>query len=388
MKRPAPAASDLKMEQALAEQGIGMRATHRRKKEQAVRRLRTISTELKESMRAMKVSFTEAASVTTATVEKYQRAIEKFLAATEQKEVTLDLHKLDDLVVTYFDQCCLEGLGAGAGSLLLAALHFRLPRLVGRGCVQLPRAIRSQKGWQKLRPTQTKQPLPWNLCMAIARCLKETNGIAWALAWLVMVDSYLRPSEALRLQASQVLQPSRDFGMRGTTLYLNPIALGRRSKTGELDESVAINRPFIGKAIARLALMKRRGEVLFGPTLAEMRNAFVRAAHRCGVGHLQPVLYMGRHSGASLDSLEGRLKLEEIKKRGRWRTDASVRRYEKHALVQKVWLEMAETDRRFARRAAATLPVELSAFGRGAVGTASGRASCLSSSTSSAARRE
>eukprot|EP00973_Karenia_brevis_P068349 9507587-Karenia_brevis.AAC.1 len=45
--------------------------------------------------------------------------------------------------------------------------------------------------------------------------------------------------------------------------------------------------------------------------------------------HPPPCLYQLRHSGASRDFQAGHRTLKEIKRRGRWKTDSSVRRYEK-----------------------------------------------------------
>lgn len=48
---------------------------------------------------------------------------------------------------------------------------------------------------------------------------------------------------------------------------------------------------------------------------------------------LEPQLYSLRHGGASFDCLARRCPLSEVKTRGRWRTGASVRRYEKAAVA-------------------------------------------------------
>ena len=315
--------------------------------------------ELLSGARTRKVGVTEAASVTTATVQVYNHAIVKFLKSAGVKEIPRDLEVLDTEVVRYFDEGYLEGRGSGGGSTLLAALHFEEARLVGRGCCLLPRAIRSLRGWQKLVPSQTQQPLPWKLCAAIAMSLLESKSVWAAAAWLLMVDCLLRPSECLRLRACQVLQPTSEFGMMKATLFLNPTEFGQRSKVGELDESVIIDRKWLSESIAALARCRRPHEALFNLDLAQMRACFVKAAHQCGIAQLRPVLYMGRHSGASIAALETRMTLDMIKKRGRWRTDASVRRYEKSGLVQKVWLGLAERDRKSCIRAAARLPGEL-----------------------------
>ena len=85
--------------------------------------------------------------------------------------------------------------------------------------------------------------------------------------------------------------------------------------------------------------------------------------------------------------LEGSGDLAAVKKRGRWRTDASVRRYEKSGLVQKVWLNMSEVDQRFCRRAAAKLGGALERRASGGMRTQSGPSRRVSSLTSSAEQR-
>ena len=47
------------------------------------------------------------------------------------------------------------------------------------------------------------------------------------------------------------------------------------------------------------------------------------------------VPYTARHGGASHDAATGFRSQEGIKRRGRWLVDGSVRRYEKHALLNK-----------------------------------------------------
>ena len=52
-----------------------------------------------------------------------------------------------------------------------------------------------------------------------------------------------------------------------------------------------------------------------------------------GVEELSPHPYAIRLGGASTDVLLGRRTLRDVKSRGRWRTDASVARYNKHARI-------------------------------------------------------
>ena len=68
---------------------------------------------------------------------------------------------------------------------------------------------------------------------------------------------------------------------------------------------------------------------------AGLSAAFAQAACLAAVDHLEPQLYSLRHGGASADALRRTRSIEEIKKRGRWTSDASVRRYEKAALAMR-----------------------------------------------------
>eukprot|EP00973_Karenia_brevis_P006482 882223-Karenia_brevis.AAC.1 len=46
---------------------------------------------------------------------------------------------------------------------------------------------------------------------------------------------------------------------------------------------------------------------------------------------LKPTLYSLRHGGASEDILRRRRSVQEVKRRGRWTSDASLKRYAKEA---------------------------------------------------------
>eukprot|EP00959_Pyramimonas_sp_CCMP1952_P097948 2047047-Pyramimonas_sp.AAC.1 len=75
------------------------------------------------------------------------------------------------------------------------------------------------------------------------------------------------------------------------------------------------------------------------------------AALVSGAHVLHPQLYSLRHGGASFDAISQRRALSEIKKRGRWRTDGSVRRYEKAALALREATKLSPATISFARTA-------------------------------------
>eukprot|EP00959_Pyramimonas_sp_CCMP1952_P148149 3099843-Pyramimonas_sp.AAC.1 len=92
---------------------------------------------------------------------------------------------------------------------------------------------------------------------------------------------------------------------------------------------------------------------------SQLRDLFDRAAARVGLAPLSPVLYMARRSGAIIDRQEGRLNLDEVAKRGRWRTLSSARRCEKRGLLQEVWNNLSVRQRQYCETAAAALADKL-----------------------------
>ena len=284
------------------------------------------------------LSVTEAASVSTKTRESYVRLLHAFLSRQGLRKAELTSVVLDRALIAFFDRLYLEGRDPSAGQKLAAAVLFHFPLLMGSSPqAQLPRTFRALKGWRKLMPARTRRPLPWVVVASIARRLLRGPCPPMALCWLMMVDCYLRPGEAVDLKPSQVIPGTPDTAMDRCALHVNPDYRQKYSKTGELDESLLVSRRWLGRAIEQWA-MRRKGEAELWPfTLAAIRHEFVKHALALGLAALKPVLYMGRHSGASLDRLENRYGLSEVQRRGRWRSTSSVARYEKHALVQQVY---------------------------------------------------
>ncbi len=67
--------------------------------------------------------------------------------------------------------------------------------------------------------------------------------------------------------------------------------------------------------------------------------------------NLETSMYMLRHGGARADFLLRRRSLSDIKLRGRWTSDASLRRYQKSAVAQCEVLKMSAGARSAARTA-------------------------------------
>eukprot|EP00973_Karenia_brevis_P089329 12386489-Karenia_brevis.AAC.1 len=62
-----------------------------------------------------------------------------------------------------------------------------------------PRALRSLKGWERLQPSQSREPLPYYACLTICCHLLSQGKIAMALAIHLGFVAYLRPRELTSL---------------------------------------------------------------------------------------------------------------------------------------------------------------------------------------------
>ena len=237
---------------------------------------------------------------------------------------------------------------------MYAAIRFAVPAYSSHGHLHLPRVCRALKGWRRMSPQKTRRPLPWDVVAAIAWNL-SAKSVGMALNWLLMVDTYMRPSECLLLTTDQILPPTKRWPMLRAAVLLHPDQRGLSSKTGEMNESLIVTRPWLSKALMKYVATRRSKGQLWDFNLVELRKAFLVAARNVGISKWDPCLYMARHTGASLDRLTGALPLTEVQKRGRWRADSSVRRYEKRALVQEVYNSLTDRERKVAYRKAAEL---------------------------------
>ena len=122
------------------------------------------------------------------------------------------------------------------------------------------------------------------------------------------------------------------------------------AKSGEFDDTVAAGLPGLGlEWVAGLLLALRAvtapGKRIFmGLTLAAYERLVGTGAREAGLGALNITPHGARHGGASLTAYLKLLLLEGIKKRGRWKATASVRRYEKAAKLTRMVARMDRAD--------------------------------------------
>jgi len=243
--------------------------------------------------------------------------------------------ELDVALVTMFDQMFFHGRSVEDASKLVSALKHAIPSLRRDGEALLPRASRAIAAWRKAAPTQQGLPLPWLALVAMMGFAVFHHGAvgrAIALKWWTMFHTYVRPGEADNLLAAQVVEPAASSGPGAYQLFgllLHPLEGQRPGKTGLHDEAVLIDCPGLGELLANHARCRGKANSLWEHTVALELNMFNEAVAYLGLAALRPCRYALRHGGASHDLMSRQRSVEETKRRGRWRSDASLRRYAK-----------------------------------------------------------
>ena len=201
----------------------------------------------------------------------------------------------------------------------------------------LKRSQRALKGWRNLDPGQSRTPLAWPLVSLVATTLWDMKEIPAALCILTMFTTYGRPNEILKLQ-KQDLVKSTHLGL-SWSINLNTSEEMFTSKTGLTDESILLDSPvmpYLGPALDVLAKGSPSAP-LFQIDYPHLTFVWKKARSKLGMDPSFAVLYQLRHSGASWDRLKRLRTTLDIKLRGRWSADSSLRRYESHAKVAQLF---------------------------------------------------
>ena len=110
---------------------------------------------------------------------------------------------------------------------------------------------------------------------------------------------------------------------------------------GIWDDGVVLDgkrAPWLGRCLWQRAKKMKPKEKFFKVGYLHARNILQLVMKEKGLK--DPCLYRLRHGGASDDRASKFRSLADIKRRGRWATDAAMRRYEKATLLQKAEAEL------------------------------------------------
>ena len=178
-------------------------------------------------------------------------------------------------------------------------------------------------------------------------------GLSLDLGIAVMIGFhlYLRPGELLRLQWGQ-LHSAVIGGKTVVGAMLHPREGLQPSKTGNFDEATLIDLEPLALIVKAAQCCHRPNEHVVSCPPQEFQKLWDRAVEETGLKKAlgSQHLYVLRHSGASADRLSNRRPELEVKMRGRWKGDRSLKRYEKGGRVLEVLSRCATATRAFATR--------------------------------------
>ena len=299
-------------------------------------------------------SFLEQRAVQRNTLLYYRPLIEQltaFIALGGPIENTLDM---DARCVDFCDMLYFEGHPGSLGLKVKAAIADRWPQYSRHGAEKLPRLARALQAWNRLSPGRTRAPVSWWMVVMVAAWLARQNRRWSALAVVLIFVGYLRPSEALDLLVENLLPPT--VSCPCVAIEMHPEKLGKPSKTGFFDDGVPLDAPYaiwLGPLLLWWCRSRLKSEPLLPISYRELKEDFEQAMGGCGLA--DPSLYRLRHGGASFDRAHGHRTLKEVKKRGRWAADSSVRRYERATRLQAEELKLSQQQQDWALAAASSM---------------------------------
>jgi hypothetical protein len=309
------------------------------------------------------LSLLQAASVSEATKGTYAASVQAFYEFCRIHNLLhASVNELDLAMVEFMNAGFLDGDGGYVGSRLLAALSYIRPEL-GRPCdMGVHRAKQALRGWKRLAPGFSRLPLPWEVVAGVAMLMLSEGLWVEAMGVLISVIFYLRPGELVRLQVRSLVPPLllAGPGHRHWTLIMHEQEHegSKASKTGVFDESLILDLDkyqFLAPALAKLVANRPPSAPLIDLPPGRLAHVLASIGSRLGMKP-SPLLYQLRHSGPSIDFADQSRDLMAIKRRGRWKSDSSLRRYEKGAQITKQLRALPGSVQSFVVRAATSLP--------------------------------
>ena len=228
-----------------------------------------------------------------------------------------------------------DGHHSSRGEKFAAAfLHFH-PNFGRKGSRSIARMWRAIKGWRRRAPPRSRKPRSWPEVAGIAMYLIERGEYMKAIWTLMAFGGYLRPSDVMKLRRQDMVPPVGSLSSQWC-LVLNSEEYGDESKTGVSDESLIwdnVETKFLGEVFAVIKEQGPPKSRIWDFDCPEMAESFEAASEALGLVPFVP--YQLRHSGPSWDRLHARRSQASVMKRGRWKSLASLARYEKGGMVTK-----------------------------------------------------
>ena len=271
--------------------------------------------------------------------------------------------EVDKALCLMLDQMFLEGEDLSKAQYMMAAMLFKWPQFQSPKQMLLPVSKQSLQGWRKLEPPRSRLPLPWEAVCLMAEHMMGHDMVEEALMMLLAFVMYLRPGEVCKLRCQDLVPPVGQGRREASkwSLVLHPEEELVPSKTAEFDETLLFDLPYTKFVAISVHQWRRTSsrpghQLIFSKTASQLREAMVSVAQKCALQPLgDPHPYRSRHGGASRDFATGDRKQPDIQRRGRWKTAASTRRYEKGGRLGQLMRSLSQKVRDAAYKAAARI---------------------------------
>ena len=159
------------------------------------------------------LSLLEGSSVAIGTVKDYRRRCILLVRwILDHRDLPKGFLQIQECLLAYLDHMYLLGHPADLGQKTIAAVMFFNPLLGNKGPFRMFRVVRALKGWGRLAPNGTREPLPWLGLMALIGALLSRKKLTQAFALLLGFALYLRPGELLALTACSLTPPLLSAG--------------------------------------------------------------------------------------------------------------------------------------------------------------------------------
>lgn len=241
--------------------------------------------------------------------------------------------QLDSLLTDFLDHIFLEGRHVADGEKTMASVEYHHHKVRGN----LLRTRRALRGWRKEAPPQSRVLMPMLLAYGLAMALMSRSQKEMAVKVILDFDTYMRPGESIDLKNKHLVRPVKGAGpqFRWHFIIVRDFDEKQPDKVGVFDNTIALNsadRIWIGDVISTMMKGKDKEAKIFSFSMEEFRKQFGEVSKILGIPGLHP--YQLRHGGAAHDLASKARDHAQVKARGRWSTDQSVRRYTKTGKIQ------------------------------------------------------
>ena len=280
-------------------------------------------------------------------LEEFQNFARSWKLADEPDGKSGAAVKFDKALETFMDRRYLDGYQAEYGDKLRSAVQAKWPQFAAKGDRKLPNSDRCLKGWHKVAPSRGRDPMPEEVCCAIAAQMLVNGCPAYhsrpsdislemALFLFLSFSTYARPSEIYGLKPTDVTRPTGS--LPHPCIRVGIFESGVPTKNGVFDHSVELDDtrwPWLAKTmLGRRVLCQKEGRPrIFSFSAKDYTMEFKKCLSQLKI-KVALVPYQARHGGSSRDSALKLRSKEDIRRRGNWLSTNMDRRYAKPAMIQ------------------------------------------------------